>query len=232
MAAKNELTPPDVREGVRSGILDTIKQDVELRGWRTARLLAAAGLVGVAGALGVTLLVSTHPFGHHPSWHVAFFSTVWAGLLVVSFAIAFLQVRTPSLPLARYAAVGILGLGFAGICGAVCPQPHFFDWWSATEIGTPLTRNYGVACSALCFGLVTTLFFGLLSSVLVLGRTQRPVNPLLPAAVLFILLVPAVALQSVDASWGVSAGWLAGTAAGAYLGVAGGIRARRVLFRT
>ncbi len=232
MSTDSESTPPGVREGVRAGILDTIKHDVELRGGRTARLLAAAGLVGVAGALGVTLLVSTHPFGHHPPWHVAFFSAVWAGLLVVSFAIAFLQVRTPSLPLARYAAVGILGLGMAGICGVICPHPHFFDWWSATDIGMPLTRTFGLTCSALCFGLVATLFFGFASAILVLGDLRRPVSPLLPAAVLFTLLAPGVVLQSVDASFGVSVGWLAGTGAGAYLGVAGGIRARRILSMT
>ncbi len=229
MAIKKELAARDVREGVRSGILDAIKHDVEQRGARTARLLIASGLVGVGGALGITLLVSAQPFGHHPPWHVAVVSTAWAGLLIVSFAVAFLQVRTPSLPLARCAAVGILGLGLAGICGAACPHPHYFDWWSATGIGAPLTRVLGVAFSALCFGLVTTLSFGLASAILVFRGTQHRVEPLLPAAILFILLVPAVVLQSVDMSLGVSAGWLAGAAAGAYLGVAGGIRARKVL---
>lgn len=227
----SEHSPPEVREGVRSGILSSIQHDVELRGGRTARLLVAAGLIGVLGAIGVTLLVSGHPFGHHPPWHVAVFSAIWAGLLVVSFAIAFLQVRTPSLPLARSAAVGILGLGLAGICGAVCPDQHFLGWWSATGIGAPLTQTGGPALSALCFGLLTTLFVGLVSAILMLGAALRPVNPLLPAAVLFILLVPGVALQSVDASFGVATGWLAGTAAGAYLGVAGGVRARKLFSR-
>ena len=226
---ENEQTPPEVREGVRSGILATIAHDVELRGGRTAWLLVAAGLIGVAGAIGVTLLISGHPFGHHPPWHVAAFSAVWAGLLVVSFAIFFLRVRTPSIPLSHCAAVGILGLGLAGICGAACPHPHFLEWWSMTRVGAPLTQTGGLAGSALCFGLVTTLFIGLVSAVLVLGNARRPVDPLLPAAALFILLVPGVALQSVDTSILVAAGWLAGTAAGAYLGVAGGIRLRTLL---
>lgn len=56
-----ERTPPEVREGVRSGILASIKRDVELRGGHTARLLLAAGVVGVIGAIGATLLVSGHP---------------------------------------------------------------------------------------------------------------------------------------------------------------------------
>ena len=229
---ESERTPSDVREGVRTGILSSINRDVELRGGRTARLLVASGIVGVAGAVGVTLLVSAHPFDHHPSWHLAVFSAIWAGLLVVSFATAFLRVRTPSLAFGRSASAGILGLGLAGICGAVSPHQHFLEWWSATGVGQPLTQAFGLALSALCFGLVTTLVFGAVSAFLVLGDRGRPaVMPLLPAAVLLVLLAPGVALQSVDTSFGVFAGWLAGTAAGAYLGVAGGIRARTLFSR-
>ena len=73
---ENQRTPHEVREGVRSGILTSIKRDVELRGGRTARLLAAAGIVGVLGSIGVTLFISGHPFGHHPPWHVAVFRPV------------------------------------------------------------------------------------------------------------------------------------------------------------
>ena len=226
----NEPTSSSLREGVRSGILSSIKQDIELRGGRTARLLGAAGIIGVVGAIGVTLLVSGHPFDHHPPWHVAVFSTVWAGLLFVSLAIAFLQVRTPTLPLARSASVGILGLGLAGICGAVCPDPHFLRWWSATGIGESLTHAGGLALSALCFGFATTLFFGAGAAFIVLSeRGHRRMKPLLPALILMVLLAPGVALQSVGASPGVLAGWLAGTGAGAYLGVGGGVWARNLL---
>lgn len=228
---ENEHTPPDLREGVRSGILDSIKHDVELRGGHTAGRLIAAGMVGVVGAVGAILLISGHPFGHHPPWHVAVFSAIWAGLLVVSFAIAFLQVRTPSLPLARAASVGILGLGLAGVCGALCPDHHFLQWWSGTDVGVPLTRAGGLALSAMCFGLVTTLFVGLVSAFLILGDRNRPVRSLIPAAVLLVLLLPGVALQSVGTSLGVFTGWLAGTAAGAYLGVAGGKRVRALFSR-
>ena len=227
---ENERTPAEVREGVRSGILSSIQHDVELRGGRTARLLLAAGVVGVVGAIGATLLVSGHPFGHHPPWHVAVFSTVWAGLLFVSFAMAFLEVRTPSLSLARSASVGLLGLGLAGICGAMCPDQHFLAWWSATDVGQPLTRVGGLALSALCFGFMTTLFFGAIAAFALLrDRAAGSVRPLLPAAVLFVLLAPGVALQSVGNPASVVAAWLLGSAAGAFLGVVGGIRARSAL---
>ena len=226
----DERTPPDVREGVRSGIFAALKHDVELRGGRTARLLAAAGVVGIVGAVGLTLLVSGHPFGHHPSWHVAFFSAVWAGLLVVSLAIAFLQVRTPALPLARSASVGLLGLGAAGICGAACPDPHFLAWWSTTRLGGVLSDAGGLAVSALCFGLVASLFVGAVAAFLVLGDSRHaPIRPLLPAAMLLLLLAPGVTLQSVGTSGGVFSSWIVGTAAGAYAGVASGIKLRSLL---
>jgi len=227
---ENERAPSGVRDGIREGILSSIKHDVELRGGKTARLLIAAGVIGVLGAIGVTLLLAGHPFGHHPSWHVLVFSTVWAGLLVVSLAIAFLQVRTPSMPLAQAATIGVLGLGLAGICGAVCPDQHFLHWWSTTHIGGPVTRSSGLWLGALCFGLVTTLGISLIAAFAVLyDRGSRAMRPALPAIALTVLLAPGVALQSVDTSAGVFAAWLTGTFAGAYLGAAAGTRARAFL---
>ncbi len=224
---EEELTPRELREGVRSGILASIKQDVELRGGRTARLLVAAGTIGVLGAVGLTLLVSRHPFAHHPSWHPVVFGSVWAGLLVVSFAIVFLELRTPSLPLARSALAGILALGLAGTCGAMSPDQHFMHWWTATAIGESIVAAAGLEVGALCFGLMTALWFGAISAFLVLGDGQHPrAKPLLAAVMLLILLAPGVALESVGTSLGVLAGWLVGTAAGALIGVTAGISAR------
>ena len=226
----DERTPPDVREGVRSGIRAALERDVERRAGRAARLLVAAGLAGAAGAVGLVLLVSGHPYGHHPSWHAVVFSAVWSGLLVVSLAIAFLRVRTPTLPLARSASVGLVGLGVAGICGALCPDPHFLAWWTHTAAGSSLVDGGGVGLSALCFGLVASLFVAAVAAFFVLGDSRHaPIRPLLPAAMLLLLLAPGVALQSVDTPWGVLATWLLGTAAGSYLGVAFGIRVRGVV---
>jgi len=220
----NEHTPSDLREGVRSGILASLERDLERRGGRTARLLLAAGVIGVIGAVGVTLLLSGHPYGHHPPWHAVVFGAVWTGLLVVCFSLALLEVRTPSLPLARSALVAVLGLGFAGICGATCPDQHFLHWWSGTPLGTAFEEVGGPALGALCFGLVTTLAFGAGAAWLGLAERQRhAIRPLLPAAMLFALLAPGVALQSVGTSWGVFCSWLLGTAGGAYAGVASGI---------
>jgi hypothetical protein len=224
---ENDRTPQELRERVRSGILTSLERDAERRGGRTARRLVTAGVVGVLGGVGLTLLLSGHPFGHHPSWHVVVFGSVWAGLLVVCLSLVLLEVRTPSLPLARSASAGILGLGLAGICGAVCPDQHFLAWWSGTRMGGRLGDLGGLALSALCLGLVTSLCFGAIAALLTLGDRRRPsVRPLLPAALLLALLAPGVALQSIDTSWSVFSSWLLGSGVGAYAGVASGIRLR------
>jgi hypothetical protein len=230
MVTANESTPPDLREGVRSGIIGAIDRDAELRGARTARLLVTAGALGIFGAIGVVRMLSGHPYGHHPAWHVVVFTALWSGLLVVTFAMALLRVRTPSMPLARAACVGLLGLGFAGICSAFCPDQHFLDWWSSTPAGSTLNAIGGLPLSALCFGGMTTLVFGAASALIAMrSRRTHPIRPLLPAALLLLLLLPGVALQSFGASWLVFASWLVGTAAGAYAGVAIGIGVRNRL---
>ena len=229
----SECTPPDLREEVRTGVLGGLERDFELRGARTARLLVVAGVIGVAGAVGITLLVSGHPFGHHPHWHLAMFSAVWAGLLVVSLSISLLELRTPSLPLARAALVGILGLFLAGLCGAACPDPHFLRWWWQTEIGAGISSRGGPALAALCFGLVTAAVVATGAAALVPDdRQQPPLKPLLPALVLLVLLLPGIALQSVDTSWGAFSGWFAGAALGSYTGVVGGLRLRSLVARS
>jgi hypothetical protein len=223
----SEPTPTDLREGVRSGIVEALDRDAELRGARTARLLATAGALGIFGAIGVIRMLSGHPYDHHPGWHVVAFTAVWSGLLVVTFATALLRVRTPSMPLARAAWVGLLGLGFAGICSAFCPDRHFLDWWSSTSAGIAFSRVGGLPLSALCFGGVTALVFGAAAALIALGNPRRqPIRPLLPAALLLMLLLPGVALQSFGTSWLVFASWLVGTAAGSYAGVAMGIGVR------
>lgn len=220
-------TQADLREGVRAGIVSAIERDVELRGGRTARLLIAAGALGSFGAIGMIRMLAGHPYDHHPSSHVVLFSALWSGLLVVALAFAFLQVRTPSLPLARAACVGLLGLGIAGACSALCPDQHFLQWWVTTEAGGEIRSLGGLPLSALCFGAVTTLAFGTIATAVGLGgRHHSRVRPLLPAAMLLLLLLPGVALQSIGSTPVVFVAWLLGTAGGAYSGVWLGVMLR------
>ena len=223
-------TPLDLREGVRSGIMGALQRDTELRGGRTARRLVAAGVLGVIGAVGMVRMLSGHPYGHHPSSHVILFTAIWSGLLVVALALVLLQVRTPSMPLARAACVGILGLGIAGACSALCPDQHFLNWWVSTSAGSRIHSIGGLPLSALCFGGATTLAFGAAAAIVGLGGHHRgPIRPLLPAAMLLLLLAPGVALQSFGTSAIVFVAWLIGTGAGAYAGVALGLVARKRL---
>lgn len=231
--AQREHTPSELREGVRAGILTSLQRDTDLRGGRTARRLLLAGAVGAVGAVGVTLLVAGHPYGHHPSWHAVWFGAAWTGLLVVAAALVLLEVRTPTLPLARGAAVAVIGLGLAGLCGTLCPDQHFLHWWADTGAGRHLTGAGGPALGALCFGVVTALGVGAGAALLAPRPAHGPVlRPLLPAAMLLGLLAPGVTLQSIGTSWGVFGAWLTGSAAGAYAGVAGGLWIRSWLGRS
>lgn len=224
---ESRRTPAELREGVRSGIVSALDRDAELRGGRTARLLVAAGALGVFGAVGMIRMLSGHPYGHHPPSHVVLFSAVWSGLLVVALALAFLQVRTPAMPLARSACVGVLGLGIAGACSALCPDQHFLVWWTSTSAGREIRSIGGLPSSAFCFGALTTLVFAAAATIGAVGSGHRgPIRPLLPAGMLLLLLTPGVALQSLGTSSVVFAAWFLGTAAGAYAGVALGIAAR------
>lgn len=225
-----ERTPADLREGVRSGIITAVERDAELRGGRTARLLAGAGVLGGFGAVGMISMLSGHPYGHHPAWHVIVVTALWSGLLVVTFALVLLQVRTPSLPLARSARIAILGLGLAGICSALCPERHFLEWWSATRTGAQFAAAGGQALSALCFGIVSSFVFGAAAAFITAGSGRRgPIGPLFPGAMMLLLLLPAIALQSFGSSWAVFGAWVAGAGAGAYGGVAIGLVARGLL---
>lgn len=224
---EEERTPVGLREGVRSGIVAAVERDSELRGGRTARLLAGAGVLGCLGALGMISMLSGHPYAHHPAWHLVAFTALWSGLLVVTFALVLLEVRTPSLPLARAARIGILGLGLAGICSAVCPERHFLGWWTATRAGAQFAAAGGLALSALCFGLASSFVFGAAAAVIAVGSGRRAsIGPLLPGATLLLLLLPGIALQSYGTSWAVFGTWVLGTGAGGYCGVALGIAAR------
>jgi hypothetical protein len=226
----DESTPPDLRDEIRIGIAEALARDLDLRGGRTARLLTAAGIAGSVGAAGLTLLVTRHPYGHHPAWHAPVFAAVWSGLLMVTLAFALLRVRTPSLPLARSASVALLGLGVAGLCGAACPDPHFLSWWTRTPVGALLLGVGGPVISAFCFGAATSLFIGFVAVFLAQGELRpAPIGPLLPAAMLLLLLAPGVALQSVGTSADVFAGWLLGTAVGTFVGLAAGLRTWEVL---
>jgi hypothetical protein len=223
----DERAPNSLREGVRSGILSALARDFDLAGARTARRLVTAGFVGVAGAVGLTLMLAGHPFDHHPPWHVAFFSALWAGLLVVALSLVLLGVRTPTLRIGEAASVGVLGLGLAGFCGALCPDPHFLRWWTATDAGAWLAGVAGLGSAAFCLGVATAFAVALPATIVVVRRAPFPGRATAPpAGALLTLLLPGIALQSVGTSVTVFAAWALGSALGAWTGVASGLALR------
>lgn len=219
-----------MKDGVRVGIVDSLRRDVERRGGRTAGRLAIAGVVGVVGAMGLTLALSGHSHAHPLPWHVMIISTLWAGLLVVSLAIVLLGIRTPELPLGRAVGAGVLGLALAGLCGALCPDRNLLAWWGGTPIGRAVGDSLGDAFAVVCFGWITTFFLGLASTSLTLSSRERGGFARLTSALaLVVLLLPAVVLQSFEFPPPVFWCWLVGTAVGAYCGVAAAVGVRRLM---
>ena len=226
-------TPEALREGVRSAITSALARDVERRGGRTGGHLVLSGVIGVAGALAVTWLVGAHPLAHHPHWHLAFYSTMWAGLLIVALALAILDVRTPRWPIASAARAAVLALALAGVCAAVCPDQHFLAWWDATDPGTWIARTTGsLPLSAFCFGSVAAVTFALLAALPTLPRRREVVRAfVLTSALVALLQAPGIALQATDTSIAVFASWMGGNVVGSIAGVACavGLLARREL---
>jgi hypothetical protein len=213
----------EVREGVRDGILAALEREDRRSGAWAARRLAAAGALGVAAAVALTLLFSGDATGgHEHRWHLALCGAAWAGLLVESFAFALLRIRTRRLALGQAAALGLVGLALAALIGIFCPEPHYLAWWQSTALGGWTWSAAGPRASALCFGFCSSLLVGLGASLVLALRGGRPERVLLPALGLWLLLFPAVILQTLAAPVGIFVSWSAGTAAGALLGVSAG----------
>jgi hypothetical protein len=211
--------PPEaLREGVRDALLTALGQT----GARTARTLVAAGAAGVVGSVGAVLLLAGHPFGHHPSWHLATFSCLWGALLVVAFALLWLRIQAPGWPLADGARAGVVAVGLAGVAAIFSPDPHVLHAWLAAEAGRRLEELWGVVASAAGLGLVTGALLGALAGLVTL-RGSRPRNARLmwlATGMIGVLLLPGIALQCVGAPSGCFVGWQLGTLLGAASGVA------------
>lgn len=218
-----EAEPPgSARQGVRDRILADLEREDRQRGTWAAKRLAVAGAAGVSAAIALLLLFGESPSEANDHSHLALCGAAWAGLLAISFAFVLMRVRTPRLPLAHAAALALVGLVLAALMGLCCPEPHFLAWWESTSLGRTCRMSLGAAGSALCFGFVSTLLIAFGAALSSSWRgTSRP-GTLLAALALWLLLVPAVLLQTLAISIGVFAAWATGAAAGSYLGVASG----------
>ena len=221
----DEDRPPPPPEGLREGVRDAVLTALSQTGARTARTLLAAGAAGVLGSVGAVLLLAGHPFGHHPSWHLATFSCLWGALLVVAFALLWLRIQAPGWPLADAARTGVVAVGLAGVAAVFSPDPHVVNAWLATGAGRWLAAAGGAFASALVLGLVTGVPLGALAGLITL-RSSRPRGVRLvwvATGAVGALLLPGIALQCVGAPAGFFFGWLLGTLLGSASGIACGL---------
>jgi len=213
----------NLREGVRRGILDALALDLDRTGARTAGRLAAAGALGTAGAVGSVALFSGGLLRNGDGWYLAVCAAAWAGLMTACFAVVLLRIRTQRIPLTQACVLALLGLGLAAILGLLCPDPHHLAWWSSTTLGSLALDRGGPGAGAFCLGVCSALLIGSGATVILALLAISFRGAMLPGILLFLMLWPAVVLQSAGAAALVLAGWSAGLLAGSYAGVAIGL---------
>jgi hypothetical protein len=213
----------NLREGVRRGIRDALALDLDRTRARTVGHLAAAGALGAAGAVGSVALFSGDLLRNGNGWYVAICAAAWAGLMTACFAVVLLRIRTQRIPLNHDCLLALLGLGLAAILGLLCPDRHHLAWWASTPFGGVAVGRGGLGTGAFCLGACSALLVGAGATVILALRRLSFRGAILPAILLFLMLWPAVVLQSAGSPVLIFAWWSAGLLIGSYTGVALGL---------
>ena len=225
------FTPDALREGVRQGVLAALEAERDRWNLGTVLRLALAGALGVGAAIGSTVLFSGGTLSSEHGWHVAICAATWAGLLVEYFIIVILRIHGGTLSLAHAASLALVGFVLAAVMGLACPAPRYLEWWGRTAIGGHTALAGGPSASALCLGLCSAFVIALGASLLATTRSRERRGVLPAAFLLFLLLSPAVGLQSVGLGGKVFSAWTLGIAAGSGVGVFIGGMLSSALFR-
>ncbi len=210
-----------VREGVRRGIRDALEGELDRTSARTASRLIAAGVLGLLAACAALVVFSQSAMGELGALPLALCAAAWSGLLVLAFTMVLLQVGSRRLPLAEGALLALVGFALAAAMGATCPHPQVMMRWVDAAIGwlgQPATPG---AASALCVGLCTATLTGS-GAALALGLRGIRFRVHLSAMLLFLLLWPAVFVQTLGTNASTFLAWSVGIAVGAWTGVAAG----------
>lgn len=218
-----------VREGVRLGIRDALARDVDRTSGRTIRRLAVAGALGLTSASMAVALFARGSDDRAQPLQLALCAAAWSGVLVVAYAFILLRVGSPRWPVAQASAVALLGLAVASAVGIACPHPQMLDWWIGTPVGSFAEGRLGLEASTLCLGLCFAIIAGAGASLVASLASWAVPGVLLSSALLFVLVWPAVAVQSLGSSWTTLISWTTGLAVGCWVGVGAARGARRGL---
>jgi hypothetical protein len=216
------------REAVRLGVRDALTGEVDRTSARTAIQIGVAGALGLASAVAAVGLFARGAMNVDP-FHLAVCAAAWSSLLVIAFALAVLRIGSRKLPLAESASLALVGLGLAAVLGFACPDPQLLMWWMDTPLGHAAAGIFGTDVSTLCMGLCLALIAGAGASVAFAMSSAANPGVLLPGLLLFVLIWPAVAVQSLGESSATLVSWSAGLAAGSLAGVATGALLRRAI---
>jgi hypothetical protein len=221
----------ELREGVRREILGALAQEIDRTSAGTVGHLAAAAALGTAGAVGAVALFSGDLLRDGGGWYLAVCAAAWAGLMSACFAVALLRVRIERIPLTEACVLALLGLGLAAILGLLCPDRHHLAWWTSTPLGSAAVGHGGLGAGAFCLGACSALLVGAGAGVILALRRVSFRGAMLPGILLFLVLWPAVVLQSAGAPVSIFAWWSAGLLLGSTAGVALGLWPARRLER-
>lgn len=222
-------TPGELREGVREGILDALAYDLDRTRSGITFRLALAGALGVAAAIGSMVLFSGGTLASDHGLHLAVCAAAWGGILVECFVVILLRIEGRRLSLGHATTLALIGFLLAAALGAFCPHPHYLAWWTETALGGAAARAGGPAWSAFCLGICIAALVAVGASAIAGFRSPVPRGRLLSAMLLFLLLWPAIILQSSGLPGSVFFGWTAGLAAGIVLGALAGTAIDRVV---
>ncbi len=229
-----EIAPtPAVAARARSAVLAAMVAE-ERTAARRRRFEAARMPLAVLSSLLVTAatlaLLGGLVWGSAlPGGHLFFCAAIYTGLLVAAFSWIYSATTIGGVHLDTASRVGVIALAITIAATTMCPQFHVLAWWDRSAVGTLLSRLLGAGASSLVFGFGYGLVPGFLAALFG-GRlaAERPLaNGLVAAAVVFLLALPVIYLQTAPFTSGVIASWVAGIAAGTLCGVFGAQRVRR-----
>lgn len=224
MEDKSPSSPAAIRDGVRQGILEALRLDLERSARRVTIGLAGAGAIGVTAALCGVHVFGGHVLAGERAALATLCGVVWTGLLVVTIGLSILGIQFRRTSLAAAARLALLTLLGAALLLLSCPQRQALAWWLGTAPGKLAAAALGDPFSAFLLALAGTALVSGIASLLVVPRTKTPMSLLGSATLLLLVLLPGLVLQAIGSSVPVALGFALGAAAGGVVGVGAALR--------